>query len=195
MLSSLNQYQNRLKTNYKNIHRELVDLCRKGDRKAQFRLYELYYKPMYNVSLRIVNNETEAEDVMQEAFLKAFRKINSYKGEVSFGAWLKKIVINHSLDCLKKRKVQFEEISENEMVLLEEQEQSEKVDTERIKQAIRSLSDNYRTVLTLFLFEGYDHEEISTILKISYTASRTQLSRAKQKLREILKKEEIRMYD
>jgi len=92
-------------------------LCREGNQKAQFQLYKLYYKPMYCVSLRIVNNEAEAEDIMQEAFLKAFRKIDTYKGEVSFGAWLKKIVIYRSLDHLKKKRVQFEEVSERTMKL------------------------------------------------------------------------------
>ncbi|VAW22417.1 RNA polymerase ECF-type sigma factor, partial [hydrothermal vent metagenome] len=88
---------------YKNIHQEIINRCRAGEQKAQHQLYKLYYKPMFNISLRIVNDKPEAEDIMQEAFLKAFKKIGSYKGEVSFGAWLKKIVVNHSLDALRKR--------------------------------------------------------------------------------------------
>ena len=72
------------------------------------KIYKLYYKAMYNVSLRIVNNEAEAEDIMQESFLSAFEKIDTYTGQVSFGAWLKRIVINKSLDVMKKRKVDFE---------------------------------------------------------------------------------------
>jgi RNA polymerase sigma-70 factor (ECF subfamily) len=91
-----------VKTLYENIHQEIIDQCREGSQKAQFQMYKLYYKPMYSICMRIINNETEAEDVMQEAFLSAFRKIDTYKGEVSFGAWLKKIVINRSLDVLKK---------------------------------------------------------------------------------------------
>ena len=101
-----------MKTLYENIHQEIIDQCRDGSQKAQFQLYKLYYRPMYSICVRIINNETEAEDVMQEAFLNAFKKIDTYKGEVSFGAWLKKIVINRSLDILKKRKVKFEEINE-----------------------------------------------------------------------------------
>ena len=83
-----------------NLHQELINGCRRGDQKAQFQIYKLYYKAMYNTSLRIVNNTMEAEDIMQEAFLSAFEKIGSYSGTVSFGAWLKKIVQNRSLDFL-----------------------------------------------------------------------------------------------
>ncbi len=180
-----------LGTVYKNIHQELIDQCRKGSKKAQFRLYELYYKGMYSVSLRILNDEPEAEDVMQEAFLSAFEKISSYQGEVSFGAWLKKIVINRSLDCLRSRKVSFEEVNERTMEVPDDDGTPEQVDVECIKRAIQKLPDGYRTVLSLYLIEGYDHEEISQILEISNSASRTQFSRAKQRLKELLKGEEI----
>ena len=180
---------------YKNIHQEIIDLCRNGDPKAQFQLYKLYYKPMYNVSLRIVNNETDAEDIMQESFLKAFKKIDTYKGEVSFGAWLKKIVINRSLDYLKKRKVKFEEISQKTTEVADYQMELKEVDLKTIKNAIQGLPDGYRIVLSLYLIEGYDHEEISQILGISNSNSRTQYLRAKNKLRELLKDKEIFSYN
>lgn len=166
-----------------------------GDEKAQFRLYKLYYKAMYSVSLRIVNNEVDAEDIMQEAFLKAFRKIKTYKGEVSFGAWLKKIVVNRSLDYLKKRKVHFEEINERTTEIPDYQFKPKKVDVKAIKKAIQKLPDGYRVVLTLYLIEGYDHDEISQILGISNSASRTQLLRAKRKLKELLEGKEIFSYN
>ena len=166
-----------------------------GDEKAQFRLYKLYYKSMYSVSLRIVNNEVEAEDIMQEAFLKAFRKIKTYKGEVSFGAWLKKIVVNRSLDYLKKRKVHFEEIDERTTEKPDYEVKTGNVDVKAIKKAIQDLPDGYRVVLSLYLIEGYDHDEISRILRISNSASRTQLLRAKKKLRELLKGKEIFSYN
>ncbi|TAH56263.1 MAG: sigma-70 family RNA polymerase sigma factor, partial [Methanosarcina mazei] len=95
---------------FKNLHQDLLDRCKDGDRKAQFQIYKLYYKAMYNTSLRIVNNSMEAEDIMQESFLAAFEKIDMYSGTVSFGAWLKRIVINRSLDALSRRKVIFEDI-------------------------------------------------------------------------------------
>jgi RNA polymerase sigma-70 factor (ECF subfamily) len=150
---------------------------------------------MYNVSLRIVNDEMEAEDVMQEAFLSAFDKIDSYKGEVSFGAWLKRIVVNRSLDCLKKRKVEFEEVDERTTQIAESNSITKEVDAEMLKNAICRLPDYYRVVLSIFLIEGYDHEEISHILGISNSVSRTQLSRAKNKLRDLLKGKEIFSYN
>lgn len=180
---------------YKNLHQEIIDLCVEGNEKAQFQLYKLYYKALYSVSLRIVNNEVEAEDVMQEAFLSAFRKIKTYRGEVSFGAWLKKIVVNRSLDYLKKRKVNFEEINERITEMPDYQMKTEEIDVNAIKTAIRELPDGYRVVLSLYLIEGYDHEEISQILGISNSASRTQFLRAKNKLRELLKGKEIFSYN
>lgn len=150
---------------------------------------------MYSVSVRIVNDVMEAEDVMQEAFLSAFKKIKTYKGEVSFGAWLKRIVVNHSLDYLKKKKVQFEEINERTTQIEDYQMAAHEVDAKVLKAAIQDLSDGYRVVLSLYLIEGYDHEEISQILGISNSASRTQLLRAKNKLRELLKGKEIFSYN
>ena len=180
---------------YKNIHQDIIDRCREGDEKAQFQLYKLYYKSMYSVSVRIVNDVMEAEDVMQEAFLSAFKKIKTYKGEVSFGAWLKRIVVNRSLDYLKKRKVQFEEINDRTSQIEDYQMSTQEVDVKVLKAAIQDLSDGYRVVLSLYLIEGYDHDEISQILGISNSASRTQLLRAKNKLREMLKGKEIFSYN
>ena len=184
-----------LETTYQNIHQEIIDRCRKGDSKAQFEIYKLYYKSMYNVCLRMVGNEVEAEDVMQESFLKAFTKLDSYRGEVSFGAWLRKIVINRSLDQLKKRKVKFEEL--NEKIPDEETVQLDisEIQMEKLKKAVYSLPDGYRVVLSLYLLEGYDHEEISQILGISNGSSRSQFLRAKIRLREILQKEEMYEYN
>ncbi|MBK6284298.1 MAG: sigma-70 family RNA polymerase sigma factor [Draconibacterium sp.] len=163
-----------METLYENIHQDIIDQCREGSQKAQFQLYKLYYKPMYSVCMRMMNNETDAEDVMQEAFLSAFRKIDTYKGEVSFGAWLKKIVINRSLDYLKKRKVKFEEINEKSNRFIDYQMETKEVNMKVIKDAIQKLPDGYRVVLSLYLIEGYDHEEISELLGISNSNSRTQ---------------------
>lgn len=173
----------------------MIDQCKEGSRKAQFQLYKLYYKAMFSVSVRIVNDQMEAEDVIQEAFLSAFNKIDTYKGEVSFGAWLKRIVVNRSLDYLKKRKVHFEEVNERTAQIAEYQMDTRELDAKVLKQAIQELSDGYRVVLSLYLIEGYDHDEISQILGISNSASRTQLLRAKNKLREILKGKEIFSYN
>jgi RNA polymerase sigma-70 factor (ECF subfamily) len=147
------------------------------------------------VSLRIVNDDMEAEDVMQEAFLSAFKKIETYKGEVSFGAWLKRIVVNRSLDYLKKRKVKFEEINERTTEIKDYQMETKEVDIQMLKKAIQKLPDGYRIVLSLYLIEGYDHEEISQILGISNSSSRTQLLRAKNKLKALLKDKEVFSYN
>lgn len=175
------------------IHQDLIDRCRVGDRLAQREIYRLYYRAMYNTCYRMLANAIEAEDIMQESFLAAFLRIHTYKGETSFGAWLKRIVINKSIDALRSRKVIFEEISEK----ISNQEADENCDiewnesttkgVERIKKAVATLPEGFRVVLTLFLFEGYDHEEIAMILNIGESTSRSQLARARKKLIEYLK--------
>jgi RNA polymerase sigma-70 factor (ECF subfamily) len=174
------------------IHQELIDRCRAGDRVAQREIYRLYYKAMYNTCYRMINDQVEAEDIMQESFLAAFLKINSFKGEMSFGSWLKKIVINKTIDVLRSRKVKFEEISEKNAGAVDYKEPEpeipdELLQIERIRNAMKSLPDGFRIVLSLSLFDGYDHEEIAMILKINESTSRSQLTRAKKKLAEILK--------
>lgn len=177
-------------SNYQNIHQDLIDACCQGDAKAQFEIYKLYYKAMYNSCLRIINNTQEAEDVMQEAFLSAFDKINSYKGEVSFGAWLKRIVVNRALDFLKKNKIDSLPLDERINQLSEEEDRLENIDIENdvveIKKAIELLPSGYRIVLNLYLIEAYDHEEIGEILNISASTSRSQYNRAKKKLIQII---------
>jgi len=174
---------------YRNIHQDIIERCKSGEQKAQFQLYKLYYKAMYNTCLRIVNDSQEVEDIMQEAFLKAFEKMKTYKGEVSFGAWLKRIVINHSLDELRKRKLDMESIDDSLFELKEKKNEKERVNeeevilkAEEIRDEINNLPDGYRIVLSLYLIEGYDHDEISEILNISSSTSRSQCTRAKQKL-------------
>jgi RNA polymerase sigma-70 factor (ECF subfamily) len=183
-----------LESKYINIHQDLIDACRAGDRDAQFRIYKLYYKAMYNTSLRIVNDTAEAEDIMQESFLDAFQHLNNYSGEGSFGSWLKRIVINRSLDYLRRIK---ETVSidglENEMADVPDDHNDEdiRMQVAEVKKAIQELPDDYRVVLSLFLLEGYDHEEISQILNISNQLSRTRYSRARQKLLGVLKKNSL----
>jgi RNA polymerase sigma factor (sigma-70 family) len=180
---------------FRNLHQDLLDGCKEGDQKAQFQIYKLYYKAMYNTSLRIVSDTMEAEDVMQESFLAAFEKIDTYSGTVSFGAWLKKIVINRSLDALNKRKAVFEDIKSYTGIKDESPDESlrnEDIDVRvgAVKDAIEKLPDGYRVILSLYLLEGYDHDEIADILKINSSTSRSQLSRAKQRLIGELKKYE-----
>ena len=170
------------------IHAELIDLCRQGDREAHYEVYKLYSKSMYNIGYRIVNNQEEAEDVLQEAFISAFRSLNLYRGEASFGSWLKRIVINKAINVLKTRKM--ERLSEDENFDVEEEiavdPEEFSYSIQEVKRAIESLPDGYRSVLSLYLLEGYDHSEIAEIMGISESTSKSQFNRSKKKLREIL---------
>lgn len=166
----------------------IIERCKKGDRTAQTELYRRYYRGMYSVSLRILNHSAEAEDAMQDAFIAAFKQLDTFKGEVTFGSWLKRIVINRSIDLLRKRKIQYEDISRiPDQKENDPEDFSEEITPELVKKAIEMLQDNYRIVLTLFLLEGYDHDEIASILKISNGSSRIIYHRAKEKLKVLLR--------
>lgn len=176
-----------METVYIDKHVELVNECRTGSRKAQFELYKLYASAMYNVALRIVNDDAEAEDVLQEAFLDAFNRIKDFRQETTFGLWLKQIVINRAINYLRKRKLDLISLDEVEVADDPNYDESETVlKVEAIKAAMNELPDGYRVVLTLYLFEGYDHEEIAHILKITENTSRSQYMRAKRKLNSLL---------
>jgi RNA polymerase sigma factor (sigma-70 family) len=173
------------------MHKDLLEACKKNDTRAQMKIYQLYYKPMYHVSLRILGDTMEAEDVMQEAFLVAFRNIRSMDVNVSFGGWLKRIVINRSLDALRKRKPEVELVAEYpDEIPVEQNYASDELTTEekvdRIRRALDRLPEKYRVILSLNLFEGYDHDEIGQILGVTASTSRAQLSRGKQKLLQLM---------
>lgn len=143
---------------------------------------------MYNVSYRITGREEDAEDALQEAFISAFNNLESYRADATFGAWLKRIVVNKSINVLKKRKHELMPEDEQWDVAEEEElsEYREGLTIDRVKKAIEELPDGYRTVLSLYLLEGYDHQEIAEIMAISESTSKSQLNRAKTKLREKL---------
>jgi RNA polymerase sigma-70 factor (ECF subfamily) len=146
---------------------------------------------MFNTSLRIVNNTSDAEDVLQEAFASAFRNLDKFDYSSTFGAWFKRIVINKSINVLRQRKVAFVDIDETPVHQMEDPELMDEehiiLKVEEIRKATRMLPNGYRTVLSLLLFEGYDYEEIGEILQISESTVRTQYHRAKQKLLHTLK--------
>ena len=177
-------------TVYTDRHVLLVEACRRGERKAQYELYRLYSKAMYNVCFRILNHPAEAEDVLQEAFLDAFQHLNDFRQTSTFGAWLKQIVVNRAINHLRQRRVQFVDVEEAEYVGdTESVDESElEYDVTTVRRGIESLPDGFRTVLSLYLLEGYDHEEIAGILGISESTSRSQFLRAKKRLLEILKR-------
>lgn len=172
-----------------NIHEDLIQRCRQGDQEAHFKLYQLYKKSMYNVGYRIVNNEEEAEDVLQEAFISAFRNLAYYRGDATFGAWLKRIVVNKAINYLKKRHL--ERLPDDEKWDVKDDETTDTLEhfpftVDQVRSAIASLPDGYRSVLSLYLLEGYDHAEIGEILGISESTSKSQFNRSKKKLKEIL---------
>jgi RNA polymerase sigma-70 factor (ECF subfamily) len=172
-------------------HDELVERCRQGDRRSYGELYQKYSRAMYNTSLRIVNHTADAEDVLQESFVDAFAAIDSFAYKSTFGAWLKRIVINKSINTLRKKKMDIIDIDKTSALHVPEEDEYDeeglKLKVEEIKKAVRELPNGYRTVLTLHLFEGYDQEEIAEILQISHATVRTQYMRAKQKLLFIIK--------
>jgi RNA polymerase sigma-70 factor (ECF subfamily) len=173
---------------YQNIHQHLIDGCKRGESRAQFDIYQLYYKAMYNTCLRLVGNETEAEDLMQESFFKAFDKIGSYRNEVSFGAWLKRIVVNSSLDFLKKKKLNLIPI-DRAYDLSDDDSVGDQIfpeSVEQIKRAIALLPQGYKVIVNLVMVEGYSHDEVAVMLGITASTSRSQLARAKRKLMEML---------
>ena len=166
----------------------LIEKCKNGDTSAQFAIYKQYYKAMYNTSFRIVNDCYEAEDIMQESFLSAFTKLHSFSETVTFGAWLKRIVINKSITALKKNNrlntIPIDTTNATEIDV--EIQENNNLNIKVILAALKTLKNNYKIALTLHLIEGYDYEEIAQIMDISYENSRTTISRAKNKLRHLL---------
>ena len=164
-----------------------------GKQSAQLEIYNRYYKAMYNIAFRIVKDSAEAEDVMQESFLSAFTKLHTFKGDVTFGAWLKRIVINNSIYHYKKQQKNrtadlddvMYKVEDNDGVASDQNGYTE-LKAQKVMETMKSLKDNYRVSLTLHLIEGYDYEEISEIMNISYANCRTTISRAKESLRKKL---------
>lgn len=161
----------------------------RGNQNAQLEVYNRYYKAMFNTALRIVKDRAEAEDVMQESFLSAFAKLHTFKAEVSFGAWLKRIVINNSIYHYKKQRKKNEvalddilyKVEDNDGITSDHVFVNQKA--QKVMEAMKRLKDNYRVSLTLHLIDGFDYEEISEIMNISYANCRTMISRAKESLR------------
>jgi len=167
----------------------VVEKCKANDRTAQLQLYRKYCDGMFVVANRFVKNADDAEDVLQESFIKAFQKIHQYKGDVTFGAWLKRIVVNKSIDFLKSKKDKIS-IDEHDMQVVAEDDNwnvPSVISIDEVRLAIDQLQEKYKYVVLMFLVEGYDHQEIAEILSISSSASRTRLSRGKGQLKELLK--------
>jgi len=155
-----------------------INQLKKGNELAAFNLYNSYSKAMYNTLTRITNDQEVAKDLLQEAFVKAFKRISDLEDPKAFGGWLKRIVMNLGLEHMRRKKVEFEDVSN-----LEDQESEEVdeklIDNATLHRAIQELPDGCRTVLSLHLIEGLKHKEIATQLGISESTSKTQFRHAK----------------
>jgi RNA polymerase sigma-70 factor (ECF subfamily) len=166
----------------------LLALCQEENRLAQLEVYNRYQKAMYNIAVRIVKNTAEAEDVMQESFITAFSKLDTFKGTATFGAWLKRIVVNNSIAHYRKSQ-RFVNVDEEQLhdgieeTVERANDDYSQVRSQQLNQAMELLNDGYKNILSLHYIEGYDYEEICEILKISYANCRTMVSRAKESLR------------
>jgi len=190
------QADQKLEAVYVDKHYDLVVECKQGSKKACYELYKLYSKAMLNVAFRIVGNIAEAEDVLQEAFVDAFGKVKDFRQDTTFGLWLKQIVVNRSINLLRKRRLELVDMEGDQLENIPDEEFEDEEETQyqaaRVKAAMKELPEGYRLVISLYLLEGYDHEEIGQILNISENTSRTQFLRAKRKLLEILQKRGIK---
>jgi RNA polymerase sigma factor (sigma-70 family) len=174
-----------------NNHILLIKESLAGSVRAQKKLYDLYAQNMFNLCLRMLNKREEAEEMLQDAFSDAFLKLHSFRGESTFGAWLKQIVINKCINQLKRKSPELTFAAQlPDTADASADEGIDSIDAAemavRIKQAVSNLPDGSRTVFTLYMFEGYDHEEISQILGVSESTSKTQYMRARQLIREQL---------
>ncbi|NQU52037.1 MAG: sigma-70 family RNA polymerase sigma factor [Bacteroidetes bacterium] len=167
---------------------KLVKLCKNGDAKAQFKLYKLYSKGMYNVATRMTNDRVTAEDILQDAFITAFSGLKKLKNEKAFGGWLKRIVINRCIDETRKKRIIFtdmEMISGRHLEIAEEVDDS--LDPELVHSYIKKLPEGARQILVMRALEGYKHAEIAEQLGISESTAKTQFFRAKQLIVKMIK--------
>ncbi|MDA3893346.1 MAG: sigma-70 family RNA polymerase sigma factor [Salinivirgaceae bacterium] len=171
-----------------NILGNTIERAKKGNAKAMQTLYNEYAKAMFNICMRMTNSREDAEDILQEAFTNAFQNLSSYKYEATFGAWLKRIVVNRCINTLNRRKVEliFND-TENETISDEDIDYSSiELQVAKVHKAIMELPDGYRLVCSLYLLEGYDHKEIAQILDINESTSKSQYMRGKKRILEML---------
>jgi len=172
---------------YHEIHRDILELSMTGDSRAQYHLYQLYSKAMYNICYRMMNNREEAEDMLQESFSEAFLRLGTFRFESAFGAWLKRITVNKCINALKKRKANLVPMEElpDQQAFEDEDMDIPVLSVEKVREAMEELPEGYRVIFSLYLLEGYDHAEISQIMGISEATSKSQYSRARQRMKEI----------
>lgn len=174
------------------IHQDLIAECIRGNNKARYQLYQLYAKAMFNVCFRMMNNREEAEDMLQEAFVTAFQKLDTFRNESGFGSWLKTIVVRTCINALNKRKLELRLTDDMQRYEQAEEEPGEALyTTEDIMEAMKQLPEGGRVVFSLYLLEGYDHAEIASILNITESTSKSQYMRAKRRVYELMKQSKV----
>jgi RNA polymerase sigma factor (sigma-70 family) len=173
----------------------LIEKCIGGDRKAQQFFYESFYRTMLGVCLRYASNSSEAQDFLHDGFVKAFNKLKDFKNVGSLEGWLRRIMVNNAIDEIRRKKEKIAE--ESDTILLnmpsedldqKEKELLDKAKAEEIVGLIQQLSPGYRTVFNMYVIEEYSHKEIAEELGISIGTSKSNLAKAKMKIRELLAK-------
>jgi len=167
---------------------KIVSQCKQGNRLAQRRLYEVTRDKLFVLCLRYTNNRADAEDVLQEGFITVFNCLHQYRGEGSFEGWMRKVVLRVALAYVRKQKRTFREVPLNESHQEIELDLYQESNAGQLIRMMRKLAPGYRTILNLYVLEGYSHEEIATALDISIGTSKSQLNRAKAKMRMLLEK-------
>ena len=174
-------------------NRNLIERCIDGHQGSQFELYDKYSKAMFNICTRMMKSQVEAEDLLQVSFIDVFRNLSKYRYESTLGSWIKRIVINNCVTEIKRKKIYFEEITDRTVIIADIDDDLREchLTIPMVNLAMKQLPDGYKAVFTLYLFEGYDHKEIGEILSISEATSKSQFSRAKKKMRDILSTEMV----
>ena len=184
-----NNFQRR--TLFMTSEEKLIEGCQKGKKKFQKKLYESYNKKLFVVCLRYTRSRLDAEDVLQEAFIKIFANIQTFRGESSLEGWMKRIVINTALNLYRSKINQFptKDIEDVSNQLKEEEFTLSNFSLKELLQMIQSLPDGCREIFNLYV-DGFKHKEIAEKLNISIGTSKSQYSRAKVLLQEMIKKNE-----
>ena len=193
MMLSLNsrKYKDKVQaTGKQEIHRDIIESCKLGQQRSQYQLYQLYSKAMFNVCYRMMRNREEAEDLLQDSFTDAFHRLHTFRYESSFGHWLKRITVHKCINEIKRKKADLDYYDDMGWFENQEEEKEEAygngLTVENVKKAMEHLPSGSRMIFSLYLLEGYDHVEISQILDISESNSKSQYMRAKRKVKEIL---------
>ncbi len=193
MMLSLNsrKYKDKVQaTGKQEIHRNIIEDCKLGQQRSQYQLYQLYSKAMFNVCYRMMSNREEAEDLLQDSFTDAFHRLHTFRYESSFGHWLKRVTVHKCINEIKRKKADLDYYDDMGWFENQEEEKEEAygngLTVENVKKAMEHLPSGSRMIFSLYLLEGYDHVEISQILDISESNSKSQYMRARRKIKELL---------